>query len=118
MEYHEDLARMERERSLIALRTEYLRFREDGLYGCLRELLRQKDVDPNTTLLVGFFPDGGYSSCGTIITLERSIYEFDLYFSESEAKCVFSQWNDVTASYHERRQATKIDLGLQMLHDL
>jgi hypothetical protein len=53
-------------------------------YARLRELLRERGLDPDAVALADFFPDDGHLMFGVVVTQDDRVFEFDFVFRERE----------------------------------
>ena len=87
------------EREIIELQTKLFRTSELPFWVRLRALVRERGVNPDTSLLPVTFEDDVDFEFGIIVTHDRRIIQYGVRFSEaSPSDAVLTEWNEF--SYH------------------
>lgn len=77
--------------------TNFLRKSNDPLYTRLRELLRQKQIDPNSSVLTELFPDGTDLFFGAIVTIDDHVFQFKFdYMKMPIENGIFKVWKEIS----------------------
>lgn len=93
------------------------------MWARLRELLRLRDIDPNTAVLADFFPDDTDLEFGVLLTPEGRVYEFDFTYGprgdikSKSATAVISDWSDMTDRWRDRPYRDQVEAALPLLRD-
>ena len=98
--------------------TGLLRTSDEPLWERLRLLLREKGIDPATTLLAECFPDDAELEFGLVVTQERRLFQFGLdYLHTTVEQGSFAEWvertADVAGSPCRERAAAALELLAQ-----
>jgi hypothetical protein len=88
--------------------TTELRSSEDPLWCRLRQLLRERDVPPDSAALVTMFPDDTKYLYGIITMTDRKIFQFGFDYLNGVETGTFVEWRDFTG--HIPLPCTKADL--------
>jgi hypothetical protein len=103
------------------LSTELLRTSGDPIWTRLRELLRQRDIDPITAVVADFFPDDVDLEFGVLLTPDGHVYEFDFtYGSRGDIKTKtatgqISDWREMTDRWRDRPYRNQIEAAIPLL---
>jgi hypothetical protein len=90
---------MERGIDDIAAQTEVLRSSSEPMWSRIRELLRQRGIEPATSALVQFFPDDTSFQYAILATNDGRLFQFGFdYLHRSEADGYFAEWRDCSVS--------------------
>jgi hypothetical protein len=77
--------------------TELIREGNDPLWRRLRELLRQRGIDPQTAELAESFEDDEFYEFGVLVTADGRRYEFEIDYAETPiAEAVFAEWRETS----------------------
>ena len=108
--------------------TRRLRSDTHAFWTQLRTLLREKDVDPDGSLLVECFPDDPDSMYGLVVAPDRSIFHFhvqpvDLDFGGHPAPRphepgAFTMWQEITGRTEHVLYRAELSTALGMLPPL
>ncbi|MFJ6784406.1 hypothetical protein [Streptomyces yangpuensis] len=83
--------------------THLLRTSSFDLWVRLRNLLRERGLDPASTVLVNLFPDGGDHEFGRAIAEDGRVYRFDLFYDrdspQGARKATIRSWTDITDTW-------------------
>jgi hypothetical protein len=94
--------------------TAWLRSSDEPL--CVRVLLRDKGVDPETALVADMFSDDSSLEFGLVVTHDRRVFQFDFdYLYRPVEEGVFTAWVELTDHYKTTPYVKRIDAALQML---
>lgn len=96
--------------------TTLMRTSDDPFWTRLRELLREKGLDPQTTLLADCFPDDASFEFGLLVTPDRRCIQFGFdYLHKSVGEGVFSEWEDLTDRYRVTPYDQQFSVALDMI---
>jgi hypothetical protein len=96
--------------------TRLMRSGEHPLWVRLRELLRERGIDPDNAILAESVEDGEDLEYGVVVTKDRQVFEFELDFSEAPMEqSQFSVWRDVTHSLDAAHLTRRAELALEIL---
>jgi hypothetical protein len=102
--------------------TRLLREAKDPLYVRLRVLLADKGIDASTCVLAAFFPDDTNMEFGVVVTPERQVYEFDLYYGPGNltnqvATAYFGDWRDRSGWWEASPSRGDVEDAMRMLEN-
>lgn len=98
--------------------TQLMRKREDPLWSRIRELLEEKGLEINKSILVDCFPDDEDFEFGIVLTKEQTVFQFGFNYLDSPiSKGAFSEWKNITNTWQTSPYRKQIELGLQMLEN-
>lgn len=103
------------------LSTELLRTSEDPMWARLRELFRERGIDPDAAVLADFFPDDTDLEFGVLLTPDGRVYEFDFtYGPRGDIKTksstgVISDWRDMTDRWRDWHHRNQIEAAMPLL---
>ena len=83
----------------IVTRTETLRSSPTPMWSRIRELLRERGIEPTMSALVEFFPDDASFQYGVLATADGRLFQFGFdYLHRSERDGIVAEWRDCSAS--------------------
>ncbi|SRR5258706_16295689 len=83
----------------IVTRTEALRSNPKPMWSRIRELLRERGIEPTMSALLEFFPDDTSFQYGVLATADGRLFQFGFdYLHRTEAEGTFTEWRDCSAS--------------------
>ena len=100
--------------------TSRLRSSPAPVYARIRELLRERGVDPDMSLAAVMYQDDVELEYGVIVTADRRVFEFDFDYSKGPVEeGIFRRWRDLTDSYESYypRARRQIVAALEMLDE-
>ncbi|HJQ54962.1 MAG TPA: hypothetical protein VJ825_14075 [Gemmatimonadaceae bacterium] len=103
-------------RDRIAYLTESLRGSDENLFPRLRQLLSQRGIDPNTSVLVEMFSDERQFEYGIVVTAGRDVYQFGLdCMGRAPNAAELIEWVDWTTTYQLAAFRAHVDAALEYL---
>jgi hypothetical protein len=105
-------------RDRIAELTGSLRRSEEKLFPRLRQLLAERGVNPDTTVLVEMFSDEREFEYGIVVTAGRAVYQFGLdCMGRTPDTAELIEWVDWTNTYQLAAFRAHVDAALEYLPD-
>ena len=104
------------EREDIETFTSLFRTGTEGFWVRLREVIRERGVDPNKSLLVDSVEDDINFEFGIIITHDRRVIQFG--FRYSDPSCMdgkLTEWKDLTESWTTSPYRSEVSTGLSII---
>ena len=104
------------EREDIETFTGLFRTGTDGFWVRLREVVRERGIDPNTSLLVDSVEDDINFEFGIIVTRDRRVIQFG--FRYTDPSCIdgkLTEWKDLTEHWAASPYRSEVSIGLSML---
>jgi hypothetical protein len=100
--------------------TRLMRNDPDRLWSRLRDLLRERGLDPNVVVLAQFFPDDTNLEFGIIVTPGHGVYTFDLRYGSGDLKqqaetAYFSDWRDLTTWWRDSPYRKDVAAAMDLL---
>ena len=106
------------EQAQIRQLTALLRTSSDPFWSRLRDLLRDRGVDPDNAVLAECFPDDTAFEFGIVVSPGGSVFQFGFgYLNKSIADGVLTEWEDLTARFQATPHRSSIDEALQLLRE-
>ena len=107
--------------SVAARSTELLRTGSERTWVRLRELLREKGLNPSDVVLADMFPDDPGMEFGIVVAPEGRVYEFDFIHGNgdlltSAATATLWNWRDRSEDWHEGHARRAVEAGLRLLN--
>jgi hypothetical protein len=103
-------------RDRIAELTGALRGSDEKLFPRLRQLLSQRGVNPDTTVLVEMFSDEREFEYGIVVTARGGVYQFGLDCMGRTPDAVeLIEWIDWTSTYRLAAFRSHVDAALEYL---
>lgn len=103
-------------RDRIAELTGSLRRSDERLFPRLRQVLSQRGIDPDTSVLVEMFSDERDFEYGIVVTARRDVYQFGLDcmgLTPDTAEVI--EWVDWTTTYQLAAFRAHVDAALEYL---
>lgn len=104
------------EREDIETFTRLFRTGTEGLWVRLREVVRERGVDPSTSLLVDSVEDDVNFEFGIIVTHDRRVIQYG--FRYSDPSCIdgkLTEWKDLTEHWAASSYRSEVSAGLSLL---
>lgn len=95
--------------------TSLLRTGTESFWAALRALLRERGVDPTTTLLVFSVEQDTDSEIGVLLTSDHKIYEVSIDLGQSLDLPRIAAWNDLTDSWRDSPFRRSVETGIELL---
>ena len=103
-------------RERIAELTSSLRESEEGLFPRLRQLLKERSVDPACSVLVEMFSDVREFEYGIVVTREGKVFQFGLdCLGRSADSAELIEWVDWTRTYEYAAFRQHVEAAKSML---
>jgi hypothetical protein len=84
----------------------------------LRELLRERGINPDEAVMAQSFPDDARLEFGIVVTPEGRVVEFDFdYLRVTEGEGSFTAWTDVSDRWEGGPWAQEIATALGLIED-
>ena len=94
--------------------TEALRGDEDIYFTQLREMLREKGIDPEEALLASFLEDEEENEYGLIVCGRNGVFEYERS-REKGAPRAFTTWTKLTDLTEAAREYPQLEVALELL---
>jgi hypothetical protein len=104
------------EREDIETFTSLFRTSTDGFWVRLREVVRERGIDPSTSLLVDSVEDDINFEFGIIVTRDRRVIQFG--FRYTDPSCIdgkLTEWKDLAERWATSPYRSEVSIGLSML---
>lgn len=95
--------------------TNLFRTSTDPFWVCLREVVRERGVDPGKSLLVDSVEDDINFEFGIIVTQDRRVIQFGFLYTDSVADGKLAEWQDLTERWESSPYRSEISAGLSLL---
>lgn len=103
-------------RDRIAELTGLLRRSDEKLFPRLRQVLSQRGIDPETSVLVEMFSDARQFEYGIVVTARRGVYQFGLdCMGRAPDAAELIEWIDWTNTYQLAAFRAHVDAALEYL---
>ncbi len=103
-------------REMICELTGLFRTSTDLFWIRLREVVRERGVDPDTSLLAVSFEDDEIFEFGILVNCDRSVIQYGFRYSDpsfSDGK--LTEWNDLAERWSSTPHRSEISTALSML---
>ena len=96
--------------------TQLMHKSEDPFWSRIRELLKEKGLELNKSILVDCFPDDEDFEFGIVLTKEQTVFQFGFNYSNRPVdKGKFSEWKNITKTWQASPYRKQIEISLQMV---
>jgi hypothetical protein len=95
----------------IAAQTRLFRESPDPMWAKLRELVRDRSADPQSTVLAFSVEDGDEHEFGVVVTAERRVFEYA--FAVDGAR--FDEWTEITGRHWGTPYGQAVETALASL---
>jgi hypothetical protein len=95
--------------------TSFFRADRDPFWIRLREVVRERGVDPSTSLLVDSFEDDINYEFGIIVTPDRRVIQFGFRYTDSVADGKLTEWKDLTECWATSPYRSEVSAGLSLI---
>ena len=112
------LARIMSEHNDIQTFTGSFRTDTDPFWIRLREVVRERGVDPSTSLLVFTVEDDIYFEFGIIVTLDRRVIQYGFSYTDSVADGKLTEWEDLSERWATSPYRSDVSAGLSILENV
>ena len=94
-----------------------LRNEPDVFWSRTRDLLAERGVDPQRSVLVASFPEDVNVEYGLAVRDDGRVFEFEFTYADEESigEGTFTLWAEVTASWRDHHCAAEVEEGLALL---
>jgi hypothetical protein len=103
------------EREDIETFTGLFRTDTDPFWIRLREVVRERGIEPSTSLLVFSVEDDINFEFGVIVTHDRRVIQFGFRYTESVADGKLTEWKDLTERWATSPYRSDVSTGLSLL---
>jgi len=110
-----DLARVMSQHNDIQTFTSLFRTDTDPFWIRLREVVRERGVDPSTSLLVDSVEDDINFEFGIIVTQDRRVIQFGFRYTDSVADGKLAEWQDLTERWAASPYRSEVSVGLSLI---
>jgi hypothetical protein len=98
--------------------TTLLRMNTDPFWSRLRDLFRDRGVNPDQAVLAECFPDDTSFEFGIVVSLGGSVFQFGFdYRNRPIADGILTEWVDLTTRFQSTPYHSSIDEALLLLDD-
>jgi hypothetical protein len=95
--------------------TEELRTSGNPLWARIRQLLAEKDIVPDKSILAYFAPEEAQYEFGVIVTEGNEVYEFAFdYLQKGVSGGVFAEWDNVTERLERKPYRKEVEMARQL----
>jgi hypothetical protein len=99
----------------IVTRTEALRSSPKPMWSRIRDLLRERGIEPTMSALIELFPDDVSFQYGVLATADGRVFQFGFdYLRRSEGDGIFTEWRDCSASPPDFCSDADIEAGFKL----
>ncbi|HET9775139.1 MAG TPA: hypothetical protein VFP77_01080 [Gemmatimonadaceae bacterium] len=103
-------------RDRIADLTGSLRGSDEKLFPRLRQMLSERGIDPETSVLVEMFSDEREFEYGIVVTERRDVYQFGLdCMGRAPDAAELIEWVDWTKTYHLAAFRRHVEAAMELL---
>jgi hypothetical protein len=100
--------------------TALLRSSDMGFWIRLRQLLAEKGIDPEVSVLAQIFQDDMYQEFGIILLPERKVFEFVVQYEPGDAEhegagTYIREWDETTESWQDRPFREEVWTALNLI---
>ena len=81
----------------------------------MREVVRERGVDPSTSLLVDSVEDDMNFEFGIIVTHDRRVIQFGFRYTDSVADGKLTEWKDLTERWAISPYRSEVSAGLSLI---
>jgi hypothetical protein len=106
--------------SVAALSTDLLRTGVERSWVRLRELLREKGLDPSAVVLAEMYPDDPGMEFGIVVVPGGAVYEFDFISGKGDLKtqaatATIWNWRDRSRDWQQGSHRRAVEAGFRLL---
>ena len=95
--------------------TRLLQGSDEALWVRVRDLIREKGLDPHQVTLAYSYPEDLHFELGVIVTPEGRVFQFGFdYLHQSIADGVFTEWEDLTDRYKNSPYRNQVAAALRL----
>ena len=105
------------EQEQIRILTTLLRTSTDPFWSRLRDLFRDRGVNPYQAVLAECFPDDTSFEFGIVVSLGGSVVQFGFDYLNRSADGIFTEWVDLTTRFQSTPHHSSINESLLLLDD-
>lgn len=85
----------------------------------LREVVRERGIDPDTSLLADSFEDDVNFEFGILVTRDRHVIQYGFqYFDPSFRDGKLTEWNDLAELWSSSPYRSEVSIALSMLDEV